>query len=86
MLMGPDDGGIDHRVFVVGLLRQMSEHLLPNATFSPPSVTAVNVLPVAKPLRQIAPGNACAIPVKNRFPKQPVILRLCPCGVLAPRQ
>lgn len=49
--MGSDDGGIDHRIFVIGILRQMFENLLPNATFGPATVTAVNVLPVAKPFR-----------------------------------
>jgi len=48
MLMGTDDGGIDHRIFVVGIFCQMLENPFPDAAFRPSLVTAVSVLPVAK--------------------------------------
>lgn len=77
MLMGPDNCGVDHGVFVIGILGQTVENLLPDTAFSPAPVAAMNVFPVAKPFRQIPPWNARPIPVKNRFNKQPVILCRC---------
>jgi len=35
MLVGSDNGGIDHRVFVVGFVGQRLEKILPNAPPGP---------------------------------------------------
>ena len=55
MLMGSDDGGVDHRVFVVRIVSQRLEKTLPYAVLRPPREPRVNGLPVAEPLGQIAP-------------------------------
>jgi hypothetical protein len=55
MLMSSDDGGVDHRVFVVRIVSQRLEKTLPNTALRPPREPRVNVLPVAEALGQIAP-------------------------------
>ena len=55
MLMSSDDGGVDHRVFVVRILSQRLEKILPYAALRPPREPRVNVLPIAEALGQIAP-------------------------------
>ena len=72
MLMRSDDGGVDHGVFVVGIIRQCLEKTLPNATFRPARETRMNVLPVTKALRQIAPRRARAEFPNDSFNEQPV--------------
>src|ERR1700730_16195579 len=60
VLMGPDDGGVDHRVFVVGIIGQGLEKVLPNAFFSPTRETPVGVAPATEALGHIAPRRASA--------------------------
>jgi hypothetical protein len=55
MLMSSDDGGVDHRVFVVRIVSQRLEKTLPYGARRPPREPRVNVLPVAEALGQIAP-------------------------------
>ena len=55
MLMSSDDGGVDHRVFVVRIVSQRLEKILPNTAPRPPREPRVNVLPVAEALGQITP-------------------------------
>ena len=56
--MRSDDGGVDHGVFVVGIIRQRFEKTLPNRFRRPARETRVNVLPGAEPRRHVAPRNA----------------------------
>ena len=56
--MRSDDGGVDHRVFVVRIVRQRLEKILPNAAFCPAREPRMNVLPMAEALGQIAPVTA----------------------------
>ena len=60
VLMGSDDGGVDHRVFVVGIIGQGLEKIPPNAFFSPTRETPVRVAPAPEALGQIAPRRASA--------------------------
>ena len=53
MLMSSDDGGVDHRVFVVRIVSQRLEKTLPNTALRPPREPRVNGLPVAEALGQI---------------------------------
>ena len=55
MLVGSHNGRVDHRVFIVGIIRQGLEKILPNATRGPAGEALVSVAPAAKTLRQIAP-------------------------------
>src|ERR1700730_12086290 len=58
--MGPDYGGVDHRVFVVGITGQGLEKILPNAFLSPARETPVRVAPATKPLGQFPQRRASA--------------------------
>jgi len=60
MLMRTDDRGIDHRVFVIGVSRQMLENPLPHTVFAP---ARMDHSEISEPLRQIPPGNPGAVPV-----------------------
>jgi hypothetical protein len=72
--MGPHDGRIDHRVFVVGILGQMLEHPLPDARLGPTGKARMNRFPRAEALRQVAPGHAGSITVQNRLDKKTIVL------------
>ena len=70
--MRPDDGGIDHRVSVVGIVRQDLEKILPNPAFRPAREARVGVLPAAEALGWIAPRRAGAEFPDYRFDEHPV--------------
>src|SRR5262245_44148698 len=53
-----DDGGVDHRVFHVGLVRAGIEEPLENIGFGPIAVALEDGIPLAKERRKIAPGAA----------------------------
>ena len=72
MLMGPDDGGADHRVFIVRVIRQNLEKIRPNTARSPARETPVGVVPIAEALRHIPPWRAGAELPDHRLDKQPV--------------
>lgn len=55
MLVGPDDGGINHCVFVVCLSAQDSKDFLPDTRTTPTHVPQMHDAKVAKPLGQITP-------------------------------
>ncbi len=75
MLMGADDGGVDHHVFIIVISRQHLEDTFENVAFAPPPEAPVRVLPIAEALGKIAPGNAGAIAIQNRLDKAPVVDR-----------
>src|SRR6266550_5095138 len=58
MLMRPDNGGVDHGVFVIRIIGQGLEKTLPNPARGPARKALVDVLPVTEALRQIAPRSA----------------------------
>jgi len=74
MLVSPHDRAVDHRVFVVGIGRQSLEQPLPHSFIGPAGKAHMDLYGIAKALRQIAPGNACAIAVEHGLDKQPVVL------------
>lgn len=55
MLVGSHDRRVDHCVFIVGIVRQSLEKILPNPARSPAGEPLVGVAPAAKTFRQIAP-------------------------------
>jgi len=75
MLMGPNDGCVDHRVFVVRILAQMLQNLLPHAALRPARKPRMHHAEVPEPLRKVSPWNTRSITVQNRFHKQPVVSR-----------
>src|SRR3954454_21943538 len=58
MLMRPHDGRVDHRVLVVGIVRQGFEKILPNAVRRPTREALVGIAPAAEACRQITPRCA----------------------------
>src|SRR6266511_478717 len=75
MLMSPDDGRVDHHVFVVGIACQHLENALDDTALRPSAEAFVHDLPVAETGREITPWYPCSISVKNRLDKQPVVRR-----------
>ena len=86
VLMSPHDRGVDHGVLVVGVGSQGFENLLPNTTRRPAGVARMDLLPVAEPLRKIAPGNARPVPVKHSLDEQTIVLGCHPDVALTARQ
>jgi hypothetical protein len=70
MLVGPDDGGVDHRIFIVGIIGQGFEKILPDAAFRPSRKPPVGVLPASETRWQIAPRRACPELVDHGLDKQ----------------
>src|SRR6516164_9182561 len=69
MLVCPDDGGIDHHMLEVWVLRQDLEKILPNAFAGPTIETDEHAIPVAKRAWQITPGRARAQKSKAQHPR-----------------
>jgi hypothetical protein len=65
--MRADDRGVDHRIFIVAIRRQMLENPLPRAAPAPPHVAGVDHAEIPKTLGQVAPGKARPITVKHRL-------------------
>ena len=86
MLMGPHNGAVDHRVFVVGIRGKILKHPLPDARLRPTAEAPMYLDPVAEPLRKIAPRHARPIPLQNCFDEQPVIPRRHTDSALTSRQ
>src|SRR4051794_2108668 len=73
VLMGTYDGAVDHRIFGVSVPGQALKDPLPDAGSGPAAEAAMDVLAVAKALRQVAPGDAGAIAVEDGINKQAVV-------------
>jgi hypothetical protein len=73
MLMSANDGRIDHHVLVVTVFCQCLENALENATLTPPPEPLVDVLPITKAPRKIAPGDARSVAIENGLHKKPVV-------------
>ena len=57
VLMRPNDGAVDHRVFVVGVGGETPEDHLPGSRLGPPAEPPMCILPIAQALWEIAPGD-----------------------------
>jgi hypothetical protein len=75
VLVGSNDGAVNHGVFVVRILRQNLENPLPHASPAPARVAGMHHAEVTKALRQVTPGNACAVALEHRIHEQPVVAR-----------
>jgi len=71
--MGANDAGVDHEVLVVAVLGQGVEDPLPDSRLRPPGVPAVDVLPAAETLRQVAPRNTGTVAVEHGFDEESVV-------------
>ena len=72
--MGADDRAVDHQVLVVAICRQCLEHPLPYAGMAPVAETLMHRLPLAIPIRQIAPVCARAQNPQATIDEQAVVL------------
>src|ERR1700761_1138672 len=86
VLMRTHDCAVDHRPFMVGVVRQMVKDRFPNPAFGPTAETGMHLAKVPKPFRQIAPRNAGPIAIHNSFNKQAVIRRGHTHRTFPPRQ
>jgi hypothetical protein len=75
MLMGADDGAVDHRVFVVGIRGEMFEDPLPDAGLRPATEAAMRVVPVSETCWQIPPGNAGSVTINDGLNEQSIVSR-----------
>src|SRR4051795_7585489 len=67
-----DDGGVDHGVFQVGIVRDGLEQTLPDVRLHPVAKAGEDAVPVPERGRQIAPGTAGADNPQHGFDKQAV--------------
>ena len=73
MLVGAHDGAVNHRIFVVGLGGQVLEEAVPHPFLGLAADWLVRVLPVAKPVRQVAPRNSGAVAIQHRFNEAAIV-------------
>src|SRR5688572_25846769 len=73
MLMGPDQGAVDHHVFLVRILGQDGQQVSRDAFASPSAEPTMNILEVSKLLRKVSPGNTCAISIQDSIDEQPIV-------------
>jgi hypothetical protein len=73
MLMGANNGRVDHHVLIVAVFRQCFENALENTTLTPSSEPLMDVLPITKASRKIAPRDARSVTIENRLDKKPVV-------------
>ena len=73
MLVGTNHGGINHRIFGIGIFGESFKNPLPNAPLAPAGVARMDHPEVSESLRQITPCDPGAVPISHRFNKQPVI-------------
>ena len=77
--MNAHDSAVDHRVFIVGVGRQIFKSPVPDTLRGPMTEAPMGVYPVPAPLRQIAARRTSAIPIELTLNKQAVVC----CGGLA---
>lgn len=73
--MRSHNGAVDHRVFVVRRDAQQGKDAAPYATFGPTAPSAVGIVPIAKTLGKITPGDTGAVTVYHRIDESAVIRR-----------
>jgi len=73
MAVNLDDGGVDHGVLHIGIIRASLEKPNENIGFDPVSVALEDGVPVAEKGRQITPGTARANHPQNRLDKEPIV-------------
>jgi hypothetical protein len=68
-----DDGGVDHGVFHVRIIRHRVENPLEDPSFHPVAEAREHRVPFAEGGRKIPPGTAGPRNPQHRFEKQPTI-------------
>jgi hypothetical protein len=75
MLMGPDDGSVDHQPFGVRLDPENLQNRLPKASLAPTVEAGEDAVPRPEFLRQIPPGRTGPVFSENGFEHAPMVLR-----------
>ncbi len=86
VLVSAHNGTVDHRIFVVGIGREMLEDPLPDSRLRPLAEAPVHVFPIPGAFQQIAPEYPGPIAVQHRFDEPPVVDRGHANPTLAPRK
>jgi len=73
-----DDGGVDHRIFHVRIVRYRIEKPFENIGFHPIPKPLEHRVPLAEHRRKIAPGTPRARDPQNRLDKQAVVRAAAP--------
>src|SRR5512145_299075 len=73
MLVSPNNGCVDHHVFVVVIARQQLENAFENPALRPPVEALVDDVPVAETFGKIPPRNTGSKSVENRINEQAVV-------------
>ncbi|BCI68653.1 hypothetical protein AAJCM20276_32770 [Acetobacter aceti] len=73
MLMRPDNGAVDHHVFVVVISGQITKYPFDHTAFTPAAQTSVHVFPVPETARKITPGDTCTIAIQHSFYEKTVV-------------
>ena len=73
MLVGSDDGRVDHERLQVGVAAERLHDLGPDARLGPAVEPLKGVVPLAEPLRQVAPGGAGARDPEHGVDEQAVV-------------
>jgi hypothetical protein len=74
MAVNLDDGGVDHGVFHVRIVRCRFEKPLKHVGFHPVTEADIDRVPLPEGGRQVAPGAPCSGDPQHRLHKQSVIL------------
>src|ERR1700676_504084 len=78
MLGRPHDGRVADQVLEVWFFDQRIENTFPNALLCPSAEALENAVPVAKLLRQVAPGRPRASDPEHRIDEQTIVLAVPP--------
>lgn len=78
MTVDLDNGGVDHGVFHVRVVRDGVEQPLEHIGFDPIAEAREGTVPVSERRRQVAPRTTGARNPKHRFDKQSVVLATAP--------
>jgi len=80
LLVGADQGGIEHQILVVGIAGERGEDLLPDAGLGPAREALVDGLVLAVSLRNVLPTRAGPQNPQNTVHK-PTVIAACPAGI-----
>jgi hypothetical protein len=75
MLVGSDNGAVDHGALIVGITGKMLEQSLPNPALAPTAEPPVGVLPIAETFRQVAPRDSRAVSIEDRLDEPAIVAR-----------
>lgn len=70
-----DVTGVNHKPFIIRVIDQNLQELLPDASVPPTTKPPMYVFPVTQVGRQVAPGGTCSHDPEDRIDKKPIVPR-----------